>query len=105
MPVPGILKPDHSITGHAVRFSNGASLDRFIKKVMKNILLMPKWSRLAKKLGRSGFQMVKTKWPPFWQPSCFYHSKTGLFHPDFKWSTSLDHFGMNKKNFITPFLL
>jgi hypothetical protein len=40
------------------------SLDRFIeKRIIKNILFMPKQSRLAENF-RSGFQMVETKWRP-----------------------------------------
>ena len=44
------------------------SLDRFIKKrVIKNILFMQKWSRLAEENVRSGFQMVK-RWPTIQKP-------------------------------------
>jgi hypothetical protein len=40
------------------------SLDRFIKKsVIRNILFMPKRSRLVRKY-RSGFQMADTIWKP-----------------------------------------
>ncbi len=62
MPVPTIQISNRPKTGRRVRF---ASIYRFIKKIaIKNILYMPKRSRLAVKNVRSGFQMVETKWPP-----------------------------------------
>jgi hypothetical protein len=39
----------------------GASLDRFINKSHKNILFMPKWSRLAE--SETGTLKVSKKWP------------------------------------------
>jgi hypothetical protein len=82
-----------------------ASLDRFIKKrVIKNILFMTKQSRLDVKKLRSGFQMVKTKWPPnwrpFWRPFCFYHLKAG---PDIL--ASLDRFDMKNILFVALFFI
>ena len=82
MPVPGIRISNRPKTGRLVRF---ASLDRFI--VIKNIFFMPKRSRLVRKCPVR-ISNGRTKWRPF----CFYHLKTGLFRPDFKWSTSLDRF-------------
>jgi hypothetical protein len=52
-------------------------------RVIKNILFMPKRSRLAE-IFWSRFQMVEKKWPPF----CFYHSKSGFRMV----GTSLDRF-------------
>jgi hypothetical protein len=61
---------------------------------------MTKRSRLVRKYIRSGFQMVKTKWPlPFesWtNRSGPDHLKAGL--------TSLDRFVMNKIFFYDPYL-
>ncbi len=82
MPVPGIRISNRPKTGRLVRF---ASLDRFI--VIKNIFFMPKRSRLVRKCPVR-ISNGRTKWRPF----CFYHLKTGLFRPDFEWSTSLDRF-------------
>jgi hypothetical protein len=55
---------------------------------------MTKRSRLEVKKLQSGFQMVKTKWPPNWRPFCFYHLKAGL-----DILASLDRFG-TKKNIL-----
>jgi hypothetical protein len=59
---------------------------------------MPKQSRIEVKKLRSGFQMVKTKWPPNWRPFCFYHLKAG---PDIL--SSLDLFGIKKYLFAALF--
>jgi hypothetical protein len=73
MPVLGIWIPDRSKTGHSCPV---ASLDHFIKKrVIKIFFSSLKWSRLAVKNVRSGFQNRKpdkslvfewflTEWPP-----------------------------------------
>ncbi len=69
MPVSGILISDHLKTGRRVRISNGASLDRCIKKrVIKKILFMPKRSRLASgydiRISNGGGHFVFTIWKP-----------------------------------------
>ncbi len=55
---------------------------------------MPKQSRLAK--------IFKNKMAAKLAAILFYDLKTGLFRPDFKWSTSLDRFinKGHKKYFI-----
>ncbi len=68
--------PDHLISGpFEIRtLCPVTSLDRFIKKIaIKNILFMPKRSSLAGKMSGPDFE--------WWQPSCFYHLKTGQICP------------------------
>jgi hypothetical protein len=94
MPVPIIRISDHLKSGQKCPVT---SIDRFIKKRVTNkIFFMPKWSRLAEKKSGPDFEWLKQDGR--------HHSKTGLFSPDFEWSTSLDRFikkrVMNKLFFI-----
>jgi hypothetical protein len=84
------------------------------------MFFMPKrsWLEVKKKILRSGFQMLKTKWPlqfeswtnivgsdkKVWVSNSPNWSKTGHIC-SYKKTTSLDRFGMNKIFFITLFFI
>ena len=75
-------------------FQMVTSLDRLKKRVIKLILFIKKLSRLVLKISGPDFELQK-------QDGC-HHSKTGQIGPDFKWSSSLDHFKKegHKKYFV-----